>query len=65
MSCIWTTLEPGNHIIVFCKIINDFSFSFIAPLQAKYYIYRSVVSHIFLRPFWPAQKYAVSNEAAE
>ena len=35
MSCIGAALETGNDIIVGSKIIDDLSFSFIAPLKAK------------------------------
>jgi hypothetical protein len=39
MACIGSALEPGDEVIIFREIIDDLSFSFIAPLEAEYYIY--------------------------
>src|SRR5437762_10422474 len=43
MPCIWSALESCNKIIVLCKIIDNFSFPLITPLQSKKYI-----NHIFI-----------------
>ena len=40
MTGIRSTLEPGDEVIIFGKKIDNFPFSFIAPLEAEYYIYR-------------------------
>jgi hypothetical protein len=52
VSRIGTALETGHHIIIFGKKINNLPFSFIAPLEAKYYInHDSVISYYFHCPF--------------
>ena len=38
MSGVRTALKTCNHRISACKHINDFSFSFVAPLEAEYNI---------------------------
>src|SRR5204862_4281993 len=43
MTSVGSTLEPCDHIIISGKIINDLSFSFIAPLQAKNYINHDIL----------------------
>ena len=51
MPCIGAALKTGHEVIIFSKKINNLSFSFIAPLEAKYYIYHdSVVSYFSLVP---------------
>ena len=34
VSCIRTTLKTGNHIVMRCKHVNNFSFPFVTPLKA-------------------------------
>ena len=46
MPCIWATLEAGNNIIILSEIINNLSFAFVAPLEAKYYIYHGYFKKI-------------------
>ena len=38
VACIRASLETCNDRVVACKHVNDFTFSFIAPLEAEYYI---------------------------
>ena len=38
VSCVRTALEACYNRIVSCEHINDFTFSFVAPLEAEYYI---------------------------
>src|SRR5687767_933848 len=35
MSCIGTSLESCNYVVIFSEKINDLTFSFIAPLEAE------------------------------
>ena len=38
MTRIWAALETGDNVIAGSKVVNNFSLSFIAPLQAKNYV---------------------------
>src|SRR5829696_10462598 len=38
MACIRPSLETGNYIITRGKIVNNFAFAFITPLQTQNYI---------------------------
>jgi hypothetical protein len=38
MAGIGPTLKSGNDVVLRGKIVYDFAFSFVAPLQAKYYV---------------------------
>ena len=35
MTCVCSSCKSNNIFCVLCKVINDFTFSFIAPLEAK------------------------------
>src|SRR5690625_5057493 len=47
MSCIGSALKTSNNIIITCKNINYFSFSFVVSFYAEQQIYL----HIFLLSF--------------
>src|SRR5436190_1248456 len=73
MASIGSSLEPCNYIIISGKIINDLSFSFIAPLQAKNYINHdilifgtssSVTLFLLLKLVHAASRYTCFYEAA-
>ena len=43
VSCIRATLETCHYRISFCKHIHNFSFAFVAPLEAEYNVKFHVV----------------------
>jgi hypothetical protein len=49
---IGTALESGYRRISSGENVNDFSFTFVSPLETEYYVYFAHLSVLYIRGFY-------------